>query len=77
MTIPTEETNELVQLRENFRFYNKYYRELQGHIGEYVAIGNGRILGYAEDKNSLIEKYKDVKGVLVELITPEHISWIL
>ena len=77
MPIPKEKIDELINLRENFRTYNRLYKDLQEHMGEYVAIGNGKLLGYGKDKKSLIEEYKDLKGVLVELITPEYISWIL
>ncbi len=75
--IPPEEIDKLVKFKENFAIFNKKYSELQEHLGEYVAIGDGRVLGFSSDVEVLLNEYKNVPGLFVRLITPKNIHWIL
>jgi len=75
MPIPNEVIDELINFRDNYRTFNRIYKDLQGHTWEYVAIGNGKVLGYGKDRKSLMKKYRNVKGVFIELIIPQDIIW--
>lgn len=77
LVVSSEEINKLLQFKENFIVFNKHYNELQSHLGQYVAIGNGKILEYLPDRETLVKKYQNVAGLFVELITPDSIPWIL
>jgi len=71
-----EVIDELINFRENYRTFNRIYKDIQEHAWEYVAIGNGKVLGYGKDRKSLMKRYRDVKGVFIELITPPDIVWM-
>ena len=75
--ISPEEVKKLRHFKENIVVFNKYYEDLRSHVGKYVAIGDGKILDYSDNKEALEEKYHDIEGLFVELITPYNITWIL
>jgi hypothetical protein len=42
-----------------------------------VAIAERKILGYSDDLDSLIKEFGSIKGLYVDLITPDNLIWIL
>ncbi len=75
--VSPEEIKKLLQFKENFVIFNKQYSKLQEHLGEYVAIGDGKILGFSPEKDALLNKFQKVSGLFVEQVTSESIPWIL
>lgn len=77
MQIPQEVLEDFKRYANNAKFANEKYQELKRHVGEYVAIADGKILGYSFSKDELFEKYGNTTGVFIDLITPENLVWIL
>lgn len=75
--ITSEDIRKFQKFKKNFETVNSKFKDLQEHVGQYVAVGNGRILEYSNDKNSLINKFKHIEGLYVDLVTPENVFWIL
>ena len=72
--VPSDVLRKFKKFQENFEFANKNLERIQEHLGEYVAIGNGEILGFSEDKMALLRKFASVEGLFVSLITPSNIN---
>lgn len=77
MQIPLEVLEDFTEYAKNAEYANSIYQELKSHVGYFVAIAEGRILGYSSDKEELTEKFGNIKGVYIDLITPENLIWIL
>lgn len=77
VTVPPDVLASFVKFGNNVRFLKENYRLLQDHIGKYVAVGDGQILGFSEKRDILLDKYSNVEGLFIEFITPSNIAWIL
>lgn len=75
--ISQHEIERFTKFKSNFEFANKSYNILQEHKGQYVAIADGSILGYAESRDKISRKYGHIEGVYIDLITDKNILWIL
>ncbi|MCI2412526.1 DUF5678 domain-containing protein [Cuniculiplasma divulgatum] len=77
VALPDDVINSFKKFKNNYEAANKMYSELKDHKGEYVAIDNGKVKGYTETYEDALEKYGNIEGVFIELITDENILWIL
>lgn len=77
VNVPPEVLRSFTEFRKNVQYVLANYQLLKEHVGEYVAIGNGRILDFSKKRSDLLKKYNDVEGLFVELITSSNMAWIL
>jgi hypothetical protein len=77
VTLPSELIAGFKKFKSNFEAANEMYDQLQDHIGKYVAIDDGKILGYADTYEEAVEKYGKIVGIYIDLVSKENIFWIL
>ncbi len=77
ITLTPEQVKTFRKFSDNFESYNRMYNDIKSHVGEYVSISEGKILEYAKTREKLVNKYKDVPGVFIEMITDSNLYWIL
>jgi len=76
-TIPQQMIRSFEKFRNNYNLLNENFELLKKNEGKYVAIGNGKILGFSDSRESLVKKYGSIEGIYIDLITPSNILWIL
>lgn len=77
MQIPPEVLDDFAEYVKNTRYANSMYQELKDHVGHFVAVADGKILKYSLDKDELTAEFGHLKGLFIDLITPENLIWIL
>jgi hypothetical protein len=77
ITLTPEQIRSFRKFSDNFESFNRMHNELQSHVGKYVAISDGKVLGYAHTKEELLGKFKTVPGIFIEQITENNLLWIL
>ena len=77
VVIPPEFISSFKKFRANFSAANEMYRQLQDHIGEYVVISDGKVMGYEDSYEKAMRKYGSISGIFIDLISKENIFWIL
>lgn len=77
IAIPEEFIVDLRKFAANFEWANKNFNLLKDHINEYVAIADEKILEFSSKREELQDKFGKIKGLYIDLITPEYLQWIL
>lgn len=77
VTIPSDVVGRFQKFSDSVKVAFGSFELLQKHIGEYVAVGEGKILGFSDNKEELMKRYASIEGLFVDLITPHNILWIL
>lgn len=77
IAIPEEFIVDLRKFAANFEWANKNFNLLKDHINEYVAIADEKILEFSSKREELQGKFGKIKGLYIDLITPEYLQWIL
>ncbi|MCL5732097.1 MAG: DUF5678 domain-containing protein [Candidatus Thermoplasmatota archaeon] len=74
---PNEAIASFKKFIHNYEAANNMYEELKDHVGKYVAVDDGKILGYANTYREAMERFGNTKSVFIDLITDKNIFWIL
>lgn len=77
VTLTPKEVENFRKFRNNFELFNRKYEEFKTHIGEYVAISDGKVMGFGSTDKEMRQKYGAIEGVFIDLITADNILWIL
>ena len=77
VSIPEEFIVDLRRFAANFEWANKNFNLLKDHTNQYVAIADEKVLAFSSNKEELQDRFGEVKGVYIDLITPEYLQWIL
>ena len=75
--LPAEVINSFKKFKRNYEAANSMYNELKEHVGKYVAIDNGSVIGFTDTYQDAKEKFGNIDGVFIELVTDKNIFWIL
>ena len=77
VTLPESVVASFMKFKSNYEVANAMYNELKEHVGKYVVIDNGSILGYTDTYKEAKEKYGKSESVFIDLITDDNVFWIL
>ncbi len=77
VAIPTEFITSFKKFAANFEWANENFNLVKDHVNEYVAVADKEILGFAKTIEELQEKFGNIDGIYIDLITPELLLWIL
>ena len=77
VTLPDDAGNSFKKFRRNYEASNRMYNELKEHVGKYVVIDNGNVIGFTDTYQEATEKFGKIDGVFIELVTDKNIFWIL
>lgn len=68
---------QLEEYSKNTEWANQNADKLQEYLGEFVAIGEQKILGVAPDEEELKTKFGAVVGLYIEHVMKKGLLWIL
>lgn len=75
--LPDDVISSFREFSRNVRILAESYEMLRGREGEYVAIGQGKVLGFSRRRNDLLKRYGKVEGLLIDLVTDPDMPWML
>jgi hypothetical protein len=77
VSLPDNLVASFKKFKSNYEAANNMYDELKKHMGKYVAVDNGKVLGYTDTYQEAIKKYGSSESVFIDLVTDNSIFWIL
>lgn len=77
ISLPNDLIASFKKFRSNYEAANSMHIELKEHIGKYVAVDDGKILGYTSTYEEAMEKYGTSESVFIDIITASNIYWVL
>lgn len=77
VSLPEDVIASFRKFKSNYEAVNNMYGDLKNHLGKYVVVDNGIVLGYTDTYEEAIKKFGKSESVCIDLVTDNNILWIL